>query len=123
MQYDKLSLLTLYAGVGYDLITGSPEGDFDVGGIDPGIKITRKIFKLSYTQNKKAYYLGNAMNVPDQVLFHASHACSSSEAIKIFMGEKSYQSDLSVSVQAEGNSASQSLQQYHQKGNFFFNCR
>lgn len=103
MQNDKLSLLTLYAGVGYDLITGSPEGDFDVGGVDPGIKVTRKIFKMSYNKNKKAYYSNKALNVPDQVVFHATEACTSSDAVSIFVGEKSYQSALSVNVHAEGN--------------------
>ena len=34
-QQDLLSLVTRYAGVGYNIIKGNPEGDFDRGGVDP----------------------------------------------------------------------------------------
>ena len=40
-QLDQLSLVTHYAGVGYNIIRGNPEGDFNRGGIDAGIKVTR----------------------------------------------------------------------------------
>lgn len=43
-QLDQLSLVTRYAGTGYNLIKGNPEGDFSYGGVDPGIKTTHVIF-------------------------------------------------------------------------------
>ena len=41
-QIDRLSLVTRYAGIGYNLVRGNPEGDFNRGGIDPGIRTTNE---------------------------------------------------------------------------------
>ncbi len=43
-QIDQLSLVTRYTGTGYNLVRGNPEGDFNRGGIDPGIRTTNEIF-------------------------------------------------------------------------------
>jgi hypothetical protein len=102
MQSDQLSLVTRYVGVGYNLIKGSPEGDFSYGGIDPGIKITRHIFDFTYNEGKQANYLGEAMNVPDQVNFHATESCSASEVNRAYSGAASYRDDLSLGVEVEG---------------------
>ena len=77
-QIDQLSLVTRYTGTGYNLVRGNPEGDFNRGGIDPGIRTTNEIFSHTYTMGKKAFYLGRAMDVPDQVKFHMTHSCAAS---------------------------------------------
>jgi hypothetical protein len=99
---DQLSLATRYVGIGYNLIRGSPEGDFNLGGNDPGIKITHHIFRFTYDENKMASYLGSSMQVPDQVNFQAFSTCASSTEKKAYSGAKSYQEELSVNVEAEG---------------------
>ena len=99
---DALSLVTNYAGVGYDLIYGSPEGDFNRGGLDPGIKLTRNVFKFTYAQNKRAYYLRRSMRVPDDVRFHATRSCVGTTERRAYSGARSYQKELQGSVSAEG---------------------
>ena len=39
---DELSLVTRYAGMGYNALQANPEGDFYRGGINPGIKTTSR---------------------------------------------------------------------------------
>ena len=56
-QIDQLSLVTHYTGTGYNLVRGNPEGDFNRGGIDPGIRTTNEIFSHTYTMRKKAFYI------------------------------------------------------------------
>ena len=53
---DELPLVTRYAGVGCNSLQANPEGDFYSGGIDPGIKMTRFIFKHTYSDGKHAFY-------------------------------------------------------------------
>ena len=36
-----------FIGVNYDLLKGNPEGKTSLGGVDPGLEITRKILKLT----------------------------------------------------------------------------
>ena len=38
---DALYPITRYAGMGYNYLQGNPEGDFNIGRKDPGIKSTR----------------------------------------------------------------------------------
>ena len=101
-QLDQLSLVTRYAGVGYNIIRGNPEGDFNRGGIDPGIKTTHVIFAHTYKSGKKAYYRSSTMDVPDQVRFHMSQSCTSSSSVKAFSGRKSYMKELDTSVSVGG---------------------
>ena len=101
-QVDQLSLVTRYAGTGYNLIKGNPEGDFNYGGIDPGLKVTNVIFTHTYARGKKAYYRGRAMQVPDQVNFHMSQSCASSHSVQAYSGRKSYMKELETSVSISG---------------------
>ena len=41
MELDELSLVTRYTGMGYNILMANPEGDFNRGGVDPGIKINK----------------------------------------------------------------------------------
>ena len=108
---DQLSLVTRYAGVGYNLIRGSPDGEFRTGGVDPGIKITRHIFGFTYDEGKMGNYMQESMDVPDQVNFQAFASCSSSKTESVYSGSKSYQSNLAVGVEADGKSVR------------YYNCR
>ena len=101
-QLDLLSLVTRYAGLGYNIIRGNPEGDFNRGGIDPGIKTTRVIFAHTYQLRKEAIYQGKTMEVPDQVNFHMSQSCASSHSVNAFSGRKSYMKELGTSVSVGG---------------------
>ena len=101
-QANKLSLVVRYAGTGYDLLKGSPEGDFDRGGIDPGIRKTREIFTHTYDSGKEAYYSGKSMKVPDQVSFHASESCAKKSTVKAYSGRKSYMNELQTSTSISG---------------------
>ena len=40
-QIEQTSQLTRYAGLGYNLLQGNPDGDKNRGEVDPGIKFTR----------------------------------------------------------------------------------
>ena len=99
---DQLSLVTRYAGMGYNVLQANPEGDFYRGGIDPGIKTTRFIFNHTYSNGKRAYYRRQAMSVPDQVEFHMTQACSRRETTNAYSGQTSYKNELSVNVEASG---------------------
>ena len=99
---DQLSLVTRYAGMGYNVLQANPEGDFNRGGIDPGIKTTRFVFKHTYYGGKRAFYRGRAMSVPDQVEFHMTQACSRRETTNAYSGQTSYKNELSVNVESSG---------------------
>ena len=101
-QIDQLSLVTHYTGTGYNLVRGNPEGDFNRGGIDPGIRTTNEIFSHTYTMGKKAFYLGKGMDVPDQVKFHMTHSCAASQSVQAYSGRKSYMKELDRSVSVSG---------------------
>ena len=62
-QLDMLSSVTRYAGTEYNLVRGNPEGDFNKGGVDPGIRTTNFIFTHTYAMRKKAFYRGRVMDV------------------------------------------------------------
>ena len=102
MELDELSLVTRYTGMGYNILMANPEGDFNRGGVDPGIKSTRFIFKQTYNDEKEAFYRGKVVQVPDQVAFHMSQSCASKESSSAYSGETSYKKELSVNVEASG---------------------
>lgn len=52
-ELDALYPIARYAGMGYNILRGNPEGDFVQGGRDPGIHDTRWIFNLTYMSNKE----------------------------------------------------------------------
>ena len=51
---------------------------------------------------KKAYYQGQAMDVPDQVNFHMTQSCAASHTVQAFSGRKSYMKELERSVSVSG---------------------
>ena len=99
---DQLSLVTRYAGMGYNALKANPEGDFYRGGINPGIKTTRFIFNHTYNGGKQAFYRERAMSVPDQVVFHMSQSCVQRATTNAYSGQTSYKNELSQSVEASG---------------------
>ena len=101
-QLDQLSLVTRFTGTGYNIVEGNPEGDFNRGGVDPGVKTTNVIFAHTYSNGKKAFYQGRAMDVPDQVNFHMSESCASSHSVQAYSGRKSYMKVLDRSVSVSG---------------------
>ena len=42
-------------------LQGNPEGDFNTGGKDPGIRSTRWIFNLTYSMGRESYYRGKTV--------------------------------------------------------------
>lgn len=101
-ELSALSRVSRYAGMGYNLLRANPEGDFDIGGKDPGIRTTRWVFDLTYESGKKAFYQDQAMEVPDQVNFHMTETCASSQSIKAFSGQTSYKEQLSTNIESSG---------------------
>ena len=85
-----------FIGVKYNLLRGNPEGKTEMGGVDPGLEITRKILKLTYKDGKA---------VPDQICYEPRQVCSVSKSAKIFGGTKRYQEKLNVDITAKGRSA------------------
>ena len=82
-----------FIGVKYNLLKGNPEGNTRLGGVDPGLDITRKILKLTNDDGKA---------VPDQICYEPRQVCSTSKSSKIFGGTKRYQEKLNVDVTAKG---------------------
>ena len=75
----------------HDLLMANPEGDFNLGGVDPGIKSTRFIFEHTYSQGKEAYYNGQVLQ-----------SCAMSEITNAYSGQTSYKNELSVNVDESG---------------------
>ena len=98
---DRLTAVTRYVGVAYHLLEGSPDGDFDIGGIDPGIRATRVIFEFTYNRNKSAYVDG-PVAVPDQVNYQPQASCTKDSQNNVYSGAKSYQESLNFGVNAGG---------------------
>lgn len=99
---DLLQAVTRYVGVGYNLLRGSPNGDFDNGGIDPGILSTRTIFDFTYDEGREAFFRGKTVQVPDQVNFQPSSSCTRTSQNRAYSGAKSYQRALDLGVNAGG---------------------
>ena len=91
-----------FVGIGYDLLHGNPEGDYNLGGIDPGFKLARNIFKRTYDQNKKVTYEGREVLIPDQMDYQSVYGCSSVEVATAYSGAFSYQKKLSTNVDTSG---------------------
>ena len=94
-----------YIGIGYDLIEGNPEGDFTLGGIDPGLRLS-SIFKLTDANGQPIP--SDSPNLPSQIEYTPVHACSSVHSVNAFSGTKSYQEKLDVSVDVEGTAENNS---------------
>lgn len=99
---DQLTALTRYVGIGYNLLKGSPDGDFLSGGVDPGVLTTRTIFDFTYKEGKDAYYMDATVQVPDQVNFQPIASCSTNSRASVYSGAKSYQNSLNFGINAKG---------------------
>ena len=88
-----------YIGIGYDLLKGNPEGDFTLGGLDPGLRL-RSIFKLTDAGGQPI--TSDSQNLATQIEYTPVHTCSSVHRVNAFSGGKSYQKKLDVNVDAEG---------------------
>ena len=97
---DALYPITRYAGMGYNLLRGNPEGDFSLGGKDPGIQSTHWIYNLTYTMGREGYYGRITVAVPDQVEFHPSQTSVSQTLTRAYSGQTSYQKELNRNVNA-----------------------
>lgn len=97
---DKLSSVIRNVGMGYNLLKGSPDGDFDRGGIDPGI--LRPIFEFTYKGEKEAFFQQTTVQVPDQVDFQARESCTRKSQSDAYSGAKSYQKSLNIGGGLEG---------------------
>lgn len=106
---DQLTTITRYVGVGYNLLRGSPDGDFERGGVDPGILSTGVIFEFTYDKGKEAYFMDSPMQVPDQVNFQPASSCSTRHKSSVYSGAKSYQKSLNIGVDAGGKIANHLL--------------
>lgn len=81
-----------YAGVGYNIVRGNPDGNFWAqGGDDPGLMSTKKILKLS-----------SVTAVPNEVVYEHHDACRSAHEFSFFSDPKSYQSKLLERVSSTG---------------------
>ena len=90
-----------FIGVSYNLLKGNPEGgELSRGGVDPGLLLTRKIFKLTFNTNKTS--IDGKVIVPDQVSFAHRSSCVKATTQDMFSGAKSYQDKLKVDVEAGG---------------------
>ena len=87
-----------FIGVGYDIIRGNP--DCDLGGIDPELKTTRKILKLTWNDGKLS--VGKKYKVPDQIVFANRNSGVEEIVQKVFFGPKSYQDKLKTVVKVDG---------------------
>ena len=97
---DALYPITRYAGMGYNLLRGNPEGDFELGGKDPGIQNTRWIFNLTYSMGREGYYGDKTVAVPDQVNFHPTQTCTAQSSTRAYGGQTSYQKELERNINA-----------------------
>ena len=99
---DQLTSITRYVGIGYNLLKGSPDGDFILGGADPGVLTTKMVFAFTYQENKESYFSDKVVQVPDQVNFQPLVSCSSRNKASVYSGEKSYQKSLNYGIDAKG---------------------
>ena len=58
-----------FIGIGYNILDGNPEGgDSGSGGVDPGLLVSRRVFELTYDDEKLSSDL--QYRVPDQVIMN-----------------------------------------------------
>ena len=85
-----------YLGVGYNLIDGNPEGVPSNGNVDPGLKSTHRMLKLTYLTGRRTH--DDKIMIPDQASFTPRLSCSSQVQTSSYHGAKGYQRKLQVSV-------------------------
>ena len=90
-----------YVGIGYNIIDGNPEGaDLNTGGVDPGLLLSRKIFKLTYDEGKKTF--DQSSRIPDEVSYVKQQSSYSKSSLSTFFGTKSYAAKLAAQVEVSG---------------------
>jgi len=90
-----------FVGVGYNLLEGNPEGgDLSNGGADSGLLSTRKVFKLTWNNNKVS--VDKKYVVPDQVSFAPRESRVTTNKKEVFSVFKRYQEKLNLDVEATG---------------------
>ena len=90
-----------FIGVGYNILKGNPEGgQLTQGGVDPGLLTSRRIFQ--FTWKTKRTSSDGQYQVPDQVNFNHRASCVKTTKNEVISGAKSYQDELKVAVEAEG---------------------
>ena len=97
---DVLYPITRYAGMGYNFLRGNPEGDFNLGGKDPGILNTRWIFNFTYSMGREGYHGGKTVAIPDQVNFHPMETSTKQSSTRAYSGQTSYQEELNRNINA-----------------------
>lgn len=86
---------------GYNLIRGCPDGGFENGGIDSGIRTSHSIFKFTFHKGKNDSYFDSSYSQPDQVHFEPSlESLESSD--NVYGGGKSYRDAITTGVSAAG---------------------
>ena len=85
-----------FVGIGYNLLSGNPEGSVSLGGVDPGLRDTHRVLQLTYNTNRMTH--DRSYSLPDQVNFAERLSCTASQIIKSYTGTKSYQGYLRSSV-------------------------
>ena len=89
-----------FIGVGYDIIRGNPDCGLSKGGIDPELKTTRKILKLTWNDGKLS--VDKKYKVPDQIVFADRNSRVEEIVQNVFFGPKSYQDKLKTVVKVDG---------------------
>ena len=91
-----------YIGIGYNMIEGNPEGgEFANGGVDPGLKIGQKIFKLSYP-NTTATAHPSGYRIPKEAIYVPRRSTNNRSSYTTFHDASSYEDKLSFHVQVTG---------------------
>lgn len=90
-----------FIGVGYDILRGNPDGHPSKGGIDPELKTTRKILKLTWNEEKLS--VNKKYKVPDQIVFADPGAFPEKTVQEVFSGTRSYQDKLKAAVKVDGD--------------------
>ena len=93
-----------FVGIGYDLLKGNPEGDFNIGGVDKGYRAAHNILKRTYAEGKETTFQGEVVNLPDQMQYQPLSSCSSVASTSVFSGTESYQKKLDINTEVSGES-------------------
>lgn len=89
---------------GYNLIRGCPEGEFESGGMDVGIRSTNQIFKFTFDKGKVDSYVDSTLSQPDQVDYIPRTVYTLLTADNVYGGGKSYRDTVTTAVTAAGKS-------------------
>ncbi|XP_078382388.1 uncharacterized protein LOC144665088 [Oculina patagonica] len=97
-----------YLGVGYDVLKGNPEGgELSLGGVDPGLRSTRRILQLTWDNQDTT--VDGKYRVPDQVSFAHHESCVQQSKHQMYSGGRSYQKKLMEDVQHTGGNEDAAL--------------